>query len=247
MTDLTTLRDSMMEDNDSIVEDNDIVEDNNSIVEENNDTIVEEVDFNNDDNDNSVIETFQCSICKELLCEPITLLCQHSYCFECIKTYHKKNHNPQLSPWGLQHPMMISESGDKCPICKFPFTIPPKYNSEFESALKLQFPNEYALRMRDVELNKEKDVLHDEMRREVWNMISEKPPTKFDGDLNAHDGPHAINIRNGRDLYKYPIGPPFQMEEETWSEWISYHSPSLVLGGLMGLTFWMGSRFQIKS
>lgn len=29
----------------------------------------------------------ECLICKELLCEPVSLFCQHNYCFECLNDY----------------------------------------------------------------------------------------------------------------------------------------------------------------
>ena len=176
---------------------------------------------------------FSCSICKELLCEPLTLLCQHSYCFECISTYYNaKNDLPNMMTWQNdrweQRNSRQSPSKDKCPLCKFPFTLPPKYNHEFEEVLKLQFPEEYSTRQRDVELKRKKDKEHETMRKEVWNMIVENPPSKYDnynGFRDCYQTTCPINIREAT--------PDFtNTDSNTYSNTFSIERLSLVfLGG----------------
>lgn len=144
---------------------------------------------NNNTNSTSDIETisisdeFDCSICKELLCEPIILMCQHSFCFDCIERHNNKN--KKTGPLFPQQPRNIYNPDDTqiresslCPICRFPFTLPPRYNQEFENLLSYQFPEEYKERKDMISVNKQRDELEDKMRREVWNMINKNPPSQ---------------------------------------------------------------------
>lgn len=136
---------------------------------------------NNSTNENQGANEFDCSICKELLCEPLILMCQHSFCFDCIQRHNNKKKNinnplnPQQQDLYQDYPPRINDSS-LCPICRFPFTIPPRYNQEFENLLAYQFPDEYKERKETLNVNKQQNELEDKMRKEVWNMINKNPP-----------------------------------------------------------------------
>ncbi len=144
------------------------------------------------DNITIVDDNFSCLICKDLLCEPVVLLCQHAYCYECLKDFHKSK-TKQLTDYWEPVPVGGTDAGTRCPCCKFPFTVPPKYNHEYELAIEKLFPDQYATRKSEIRLKEKKDKLIEQMRKEVWNMISEKPPLQHE-------------MTNFRELIAQPIG-----------------------------------------
>jgi hypothetical protein len=162
---------------------------------------------NTNPNNETVSETeeFDCSICKELLCEPLILMCQHAFCFDCIQRYNNKNKNTSTSlnpqPRSLAYNLdtQIRECS-LCPICRFPFTLPPKYNQEFENLLSYQFPDEYKERKEMINVNRQRDDLEDNMRKEVWNMINKNPPIKDLWNGDDRPGPFIRPIKYPRTL-----------------------------------------------
>ena len=69
------------------------------------------------------MDSYNCSICLELLSSPVTISCQHTYCRKCISTI----------------------KGDKCPLCREPIHDKDieNVNSLLEQFLKEKYPNEY--------------------------------------------------------------------------------------------------------
>ena len=171
-----------------------------------------------------VDDNYSCLICKDLLCEPVVLLCQHAYCYECLKDFHKTK-TKQLTDYWEPVPVGGTDAGNRCPCCKFPFTVPPKYNHEYEQAIEKIYPDQYQQRKSEVRLKEKKDKLVEQMRKEVWNMISERPPTAHDmayGGLRdmIRPGPFTVGRRFvGSDVVTSPVDDiyediPFRSIEE---------------------------------
>lgn len=70
-------------------------------------------------------EDISCGICGNVLTHPVTILCQHTFCYKCIQTMIHKNR----------------ETGDmkrECPMCRFPFILPMKNAKNYIMDLLIQ-------------------------------------------------------------------------------------------------------------
>ena len=115
------------------------------------------------------IDNYECSICKELLYRPVTLICQHSYCYDCIETYYFANEN--------QDDVYYDNSRNyKCPLCNIPYTLPPIENVPLSEILEVCFPEEYNIRREYIKnINARKELKNKEekqIRKEIWNILS---------------------------------------------------------------------------
>ena len=81
----------------------------------------------------------ECPICLQLLCEPLTTPCGHSFCRPCLVSTLRKNKK-------------------KCPTCRAVCHIEPETQSEsivLSNIAKNCFPEQYELRVAEVEREKQ--------------------------------------------------------------------------------------------
>ena len=75
----------------------------------------QKIDFSTDSDSPAVPDDFTCAICAQLLVDPMTLHCGHSFCQLCL-----------ASMWGTKqkpHPMRL-----QCPVCRQPWRNLPGVN-----------------------------------------------------------------------------------------------------------------------
>jgi len=120
------------------------------------DTDDTDTDTTNNIDDNHL---FDCTICHELLIEPVTLLCQHTYCRGCIKNYVKQQRNAKRE--------------SKCPVCQCAVVIPPNNNFLLKEIIQNKFPDVYRSRLeqtyKDTIKRDVRSQIEDEVRKEIFN------------------------------------------------------------------------------
>ena len=153
----------------------DLIEIDETDVNTNETTQTESVDsFAGGEDSRPEINSYSCGICKELMYRPVTLLCQHSYCYKCLETYYMGD--AKIHDENFPDVVWYSNKKDKCPLCNIPYTLPPIDNTLLGEVLEHKFPEEYQARRQYVEhdsLVEEKKFEEDrQMRKEIWNSIS---------------------------------------------------------------------------
>lgn len=148
---------------------------------------------------------FTCAICMELLYSPMTLLCQHSFCRECIR--------------GMK-------DAHKCPTCNGVFPYPAEYNRVLDGALSRMFPETYEMRKaRGEEIVKAKSTEH-KIREEIYravlgSAVADAMEDSRDGDASEdedyddddessydrHQHQHQSHQSHSFDVYELAVPP----------------------------------------
>jgi hypothetical protein len=120
-------------------------------------------------------DEFKCTVCHDLLVNPVTLLCQHTFCRLCIKSYVASHNKPQIDDAG--YPTFVSRDNKnaKCPLCRCAIVIPPNDNFLVKDLISKKYPELYKSRMEEHQKDTLKlDIrsqIEDEIRTEVFGAV----------------------------------------------------------------------------
>ncbi len=153
-------------------------------------------------------EQFECSICNDLFVCPVTLLCQHTYCRDCIATYHKKQSQPGVDDDGFQVYVSKKDRNPKCPLCRCAIVIPPNDNAVLKDFIQNTYQEKYESRVEQLQKdrikNDMKDAVKDELRKEMFNaLLDETIETRSDGLINIQDQENDV-VHEGITRYASP-------------------------------------------
>ena len=111
--------------------------------------------------------SYECSICHSLFVKPVTLLCQHTYCRQCIKNHYDATKASKKTP--------------TCPMCNCGIIIPPNDNNLLVDIINLNHSDQYKERIeeskKDVIKSEIKEDVKNELRRELFNSVMNDPPS----------------------------------------------------------------------
>ena len=153
-------------------------------------------------------EQFECSICNDLFVCPVTLLCQHTFCRDCISTYHQKQSQPEVDDDGFQVWTNKKDRNPKCPLCRCAIVIPPNDNNVLKDFIRSNYQEKYESRVeqqqKDQIKNDMKKEIKDELRKEMFNaLLDETIETRSDGLINIQDQENDI-VHEGITRYTSP-------------------------------------------
>jgi hypothetical protein len=115
-----------------------------------------------------VNEHLTCGICKSLFETPVTLLCQHTFCRECLVEWQRRTATSLLEQFGLSidassQDGQLNQLSNKCPVCKTRFFLPPKKMCN----TVLQGIIETCVKNRDYTRENLRNSLEDDVRNEL--------------------------------------------------------------------------------
>jgi len=123
-----------------------------------------------------------CNICAETFYQPITLICQHTFCKKCL----------------------IKMETRKCPVCRVRFVIPKEHNRLVEDMTKIFFSEEWNKLDEEWKAEQEKKTaaerIRDEVRDALFNEI-------VDGSLEEVNRDIVMRIRSERNQQQETLPP----------------------------------------
>lgn len=130
----------------------------------------------NNNIDDNVEKELECSICHELLVAPVTLMCQHTFCRLCIKSYVDKQSKPGVSDDGYQVYVPKKDKNAKCPLCRCTVVIPVNDNFILKGIIESKYPELYRTRYKEFHTKgllklDIRDQVEEEIRNEIFNSV----------------------------------------------------------------------------
>lgn len=129
----------------------------------------------------------QCTICQNILVHPVTLLCQHTFCRECIETYVDKVTKDETDEEGFQ---VFKDRIARCPLCKCAIVIPPNDNFVLCDLLEKHYSHEYQKALMERAEKCKKEKVKNRLRKELFNALVEETVV---GNNHNQNSPNQFN------------------------------------------------------
>lgn len=143
-----------------------------------------------------------CGICRDIFLNPVTLICQHTYCRTCIKSIDNK----------------------KCPMCDLAYFLPNNDNKTFESVIGILFPEEYKQRQQQFINDETKKDLREKMREEIRKEIQNQVVSELvDADEVRNVG-HVYQLN-----WRQTVTPESHIQEQVRVAINTLKKPSSIL------------------
>lgn len=144
-------------------------------------------------------DTLKCNICKEIFNEPVTLICNHTFCYSCII-------NMPASQWAPR----------KCPMCQVLIWLPPQHTVNF--ILRDVIINIYGQQKYEtIKQERTKGILKksletevkEEIKTEIWRTVMDAMkhtlPKDHSNPLNSPSLQTQVNNENVQNVQNTPM------------------------------------------
>jgi hypothetical protein len=104
------------------------------------------------------------------------MICQHSFCRLCIKSYIKTQSNTDIGDDGFQIYRSNKDKMPKCPVCRSAIFLPINDNIVLKEIIEKKYPEKYKERLDNFHIKgllklDIKDQIEDEIRQEIQTAI----------------------------------------------------------------------------
>lgn len=159
---------------------------------------------------NQFIEILTCGICKEIMNEPLTITCNHTFCYMCIAKTDENMFN------------MTRE----CPLCKKKYCLPPQTitnyvlrdvikkvitEKKYDNIKKLQEKNRIKLSLRNQAINELRNENYDSIiaNADYSECFEVQSKTNLDSNITKSDKNLLVKSNEWKLSYVFILGTLF--------------------------------------
>jgi hypothetical protein len=156
----------------------------------------------------NIKDFLKCSICLDIYCEPITLMCQHNFCKQCLTRFLARHRSTQDDDY-----VTITPNTNLCPLCKLHIFIPPQHNIELDHVAKTLFPDQYN--------DKKKRIIEEEFYKSIDAKVREDIWREVVNTITSHDISRALHDP----IPDHDISRALYNQHNNWVELDDYPAP----------------------
>lgn len=123
-----------------------------------------DISVKNENKNNSVEDLLSCAICYDVFIDPVTLMCQHSFCKKCLD----------------------NSNTNACPICKLRMFIPPQHNITLDKLTQMLLLEKYNIKKKTINDDELEKNLEKKIKEQIWREVIDSITRN---QITIHNGP----------------------------------------------------------
>lgn len=124
---------------------------------------------------NQINEYLTCPICHDVFYEPITLICQHNFCKNCL----------------------TDAQSYRCPMCRLRAFIPPAKNNALDNMARTMHPDQYEkkkIRIEELTKKKQEETENKKKEEDIKNKIWREVVNSINDSYRDSDSESSLQI-----------------------------------------------------
>jgi len=159
---------------------------------------------------------FTCGICSDILYKPYTLICQHTFCKDCLIHSKPVNHNNNYDE-DIVYP---AKSKRSCPVCGLSFILhPTNQNYLLTTYLDTLIPEDLRLKLSREKLKESLELeVRNELKAEMFKALYEESLTQKNLGNQGNQGNQGIQGNPFNVVYQHGHAVP--VNNYSWKAWL---------------------------